>query len=109
MTEYFSTVIGLGLLAAAAWFWYDTLRAREHAIRFARQLCKQYHVQLLDQTVTLQRVWLQRNRRGRLNWLRTYQFEFSETGATRLTGIVSLNGHELHILELPGYMERTII
>lgn len=109
MTEYLSTVLGLAVLAAIAWFWYDTLRAREAAIRFARQLCEQHQVQLLDQTVTLQRVWVKRNRRGRLNWLRTYHFEFSETGATRQIGIVSLSGHELHILELPGYMERTII
>lgn len=98
-----------GLLLGVAWFWLDSLRTRDLAIQLVRQLCQQYELQLLDQTVSLQHLWLKRARGGQVRWLRSYQFEFTETGASRQVGMVVLLGRELQMLELPDYVNRTIV
>ncbi len=99
----------VGLLAGLAWFWLDSLRTRDLAIQLARQLCQQHQLQLLDQTVSLQRLWLKRAQGGQVCWLRTYQFEFTETGASRQVGSLVLLGRKLQVWELPDYANRTIV
>ena len=41
----------IAVLGLIAWFWLDTLRAREAGISAARQLCDKRNLQLLDDTV----------------------------------------------------------
>src|SRR5207244_602523 len=50
------------LLAAAlgVWFVFDALRARETAVRIAREACKEYGLQLLDDTVRAARLGIGR-------------------------------------------------
>ncbi|MGL4185048.1 MAG: DUF3301 domain-containing protein, partial [Thiotrichaceae bacterium] len=35
------------LIAAGAWFWWDSMNARERAVAMAAQACQQINVQLL--------------------------------------------------------------
>jgi hypothetical protein len=93
-----SSLIFLALLALLAWFWLDSLRAREIAIGIGHESCRQHGVQLLDGTVALSKLRLQRNPQGRLRWLRTYQFDFSVTGEGRQRGTLILLGMELQRL-----------
>jgi hypothetical protein len=90
----------LGLAAAAAWLWFDTLRARECAMEAARRACEMDEVQLLDDTVALERWRLKRDADGHLAILRVYRFEFSDTGDNRLHGRVTLLGRTLQTLHL---------
>ncbi|OUD11743.1 DUF3301 domain-containing protein [Thioflexithrix psekupsensis] len=103
------TWVMLAILLGFAWFWFDSLRAREQVIYLARHLCQQYDLQLLDQTVSLQRLSLKREGFGQIKWLRHYQFEFSSDGANRLKGTVILYGREPQLFELEGYLNRTIM
>ena len=90
-------LIALGL---AAWFWSDSTRARELAIKTATRHCQQMNVQLLDQTVSLHKLKLARNHRGRINFKRIYQFEFCLTGNARYLGYITLVAHQLQHIEL---------
>lgn len=83
------TLLALGLLA---WFWADSLRAREHALRVCRKACAQIDAQLLDETVALRRLSIGRNTQGHAVWRRTYNFEYSLDGTERLCGSVVLRG-----------------
>ena len=81
------------LLGLIVWFWQDTLRARELALRAARDVCQHQQLQLLDGTVTLRRLTLRRSHRGRVTLQRTFQFSYSAEGNDRQTGfIITLGG-----------------
>lgn len=79
-------------IAALLWFWQQSLRARELAAHAAGELCQRQNLQLLDGTVALSRLRLQRAAAGHIALLRTYQFEYSRDGDERRQGFVLLLG-----------------
>jgi hypothetical protein len=93
----FFVVSGLGLL-----FWRDSLGAREQARAASSRACRQMGVQLLDDTVALERLWPRRDRDGRLKLERLYVFEFTDTGQRRQTGSVLLVGWRVEVLHMEG-------
>ncbi|MDS4030476.1 MAG: DUF3301 domain-containing protein [Candidatus Contendobacter sp.] len=93
----FFTVSGVGL-----WFWRDSLGAREQARAASSRACRQSGVQLLDDTVALERLWWRRDRDGRLRLERLYLFEFTDTGVVRRTGSVLLVGWRVEVLRMEG-------
>ncbi|MDG4549909.1 MAG: DUF3301 domain-containing protein [Candidatus Contendobacter sp.] len=93
----FFVVSGVGL-----WFWRDSLGAREQARAASSRACRQTGVQLLDDTVALERLWWRRDRDGRLRLERLYLFEFTDTGLTRRTGSVLLVGWRVEVLRMEG-------
>ncbi|MGA8052176.1 MAG: DUF3301 domain-containing protein [Burkholderiales bacterium] len=96
----------IAVVLAAVWFWVDSLRARERALKAGRGACRRYGVQLLDDTVAIARLRLARDRDGRLRLERHYVFEFSETGDNRRQGSMVLLGAELSDIQLEPYTIR---
>jgi hypothetical protein len=94
-------LFALILFLAGAWFWADSMRAREVALDIGRRSCAAEGVQFLDWTVSLRRMRLARDEDGRLRILRTYDFEFSESGDDRSRGSVTLLGRSVQVLDLP--------
>ena len=73
-------LLGLAVIAAVLWFWFDSLKARERAIEEARTACFVENLQLLD--------------------------EFSTTGNDRANGAIVMRGDQvllthLDVAELP--------
>ena len=91
------------VIAAGAFFWIDSLRARERALAAGRNACGRYGVQLLDETVQFAQLRLGRNDAGQLCLRRTYTFEFSDTGDNRRHGAIVMLGGELQDLQLEPY------
>lgn len=89
------------LVLLAIYVWQASLRARERARQFAQALCAQARVQLLDQTVSLQRLRIRRGDDGRLHWLRRYRFELSTNGSDRHHGSLDLMQDRLIAHSLP--------
>src|SRR4030066_1744843 len=83
------------LLAALGWFWFDSLRALEIARMACKRACSDANVQFLDDTVANIALALVRDKSGRRVLRRTYRFEFSETGNTRLEGHLILLGDKI--------------
>lgn len=107
-----STLLGvfiLILIAAAGWFWYDSLRARESMTRACARICESMHLQFLDETVALARLRLTRPISGGLAWRRLYVFEFSESGADRWKGRAWLNGRRVESVQLDNPQGVTIL
>ena len=98
------TLLALGLLA---WFWADSLRAREHALEVCRRACDKVNAQLLDETVALRRLSLARDHHGHTVWRRTYNFEYSLDGAQRLRGSVVLRGRAVETVAIRSPEGRT--
>lgn len=82
------------LAAGCAWFWFDSLRARERATALAREFCRSRKLQLLDGTASLAGLSLKRRHRG-LSIERRYQFDFADTGSLRRKGLVIMLGTDM--------------
>ncbi len=89
-----SGLLLLVLLGLVVWFWQNTLRDRELALHAAREICQLQQLQLLDATVTLQRVALRRTAPGSMGIQRTFQFAYSSEGHDRQSGfVITLGNH----------------
>ena len=93
-------LLSLFLLLLVGWWWFDSLRAREIAVREARVACEAENLQFLDDTVGISNVKLIRNEQGRLIWQRSYDFEFSTTGNNRHRGSIVLQAHHVSLINL---------
>src|SRR3990172_453902 len=93
-------ILGLLLVGGLAWLWYDSLRAREAAVRAAREICASEGLMLLDDTVVIAGLKPARDEGGRLKLQRAYDFEYSDTGNNRLTGSLVLLGRRVVIINV---------
>jgi len=82
----------LAAMLATAWFWHDSLGAREAANAAALETCQRTGATLLDGTVAFRRLQAVRVAGGALGLRRTYVFDYTRDGATREQGFVVLTG-----------------
>lgn len=90
-------------LAALGWFWFDSLGALEVARAAGKRVCDGAAVQFLDDTVASTGLALVRDQSGRRVLRRTYRFEFSETGNSRLEGRLVVVGRRVESVTLEPY------
>jgi hypothetical protein len=86
----------------AVYWWQSGLfkgRARELAIAHCRQL----DLQLLDQSMVITALWPALSRDRKIEFRRTYQFEFSSIGDRRYQGQLVIQGMRLKSIELETY------
>ena len=95
-----SSLLFILLLAGIAWFWFDSIRAKETATRAASNACQSINAQLLDQTVALKRIRLSRNTQGRLQLERSFNFELSLDRQERSSGRVILLAKQISSVQL---------
>lgn len=95
-----SSIILILLLVAIVWFWLDSTKSKEIAIRAAAVACQDIGVQLLDQTVSLEKLKIRRNAKGHLTFLRIYRFDFSLQGNERLEGRAMMLGQTIKQIHL---------
>lgn len=95
----------LAAVGVLAWFWLDSMQAKDAAIAAGKQAAERYGLQLLDETVEIKRLWAARDVGGRLRLMRTYAFEVSDTGANRLPCTLVLLGNRLEHLDIPPHRE----
>ena len=91
----------LAVPIALASLWWTGSKARELAIRYAKQACQQRQLQFLDQTVALSRMKPARSTTGSSCFLREYTFEFTDQGQYRDTATVTMRGHVLQKIHFP--------
>jgi hypothetical protein len=90
----------VAVLAAAGWFLWSSLRAREAANASIRPACRAEGYLFLDDTVALDRIRLRRDDEGRATIERVYRFDYSDTGDNRRRGYVTLLGARVTGLSL---------
>jgi hypothetical protein len=90
----------LAAMLAVAWFWYDSLGARESANAAAFETCQRTGAALLDGTVAFRRLETVRVAGGSLGFRRTYVFDYTLDGATRQQGFVVTTGRSVDTVGL---------
>lgn len=91
------------LLLLLGYFWSDSMKARELAFHYAKNHCQQVDVQLLDEYVALNGLWLKKDGHGKTKAWRSYQFEFTSTGYERYNGKVIMLGQKIISIQLDPY------
>jgi Protein of unknown function (DUF3301) len=94
-----SSLALLCVAAAGAWFWQDSLAARESANAAAMEACERLGLQFLDGTAAFARLSLTRES-GWLTFRRTYVFDYTANSIERRQGFVVLIGRRV---ESVGY------
>ncbi len=100
----FDALLPIILLLLVIYVWQAALKAREQARALGHTLCARAQVQLLDQTVALQRLGIARGTNGWLQLRRRYRFELSTNGLDRHQGSLDMLAGQLlgYSLPLPG-------
>ncbi len=91
------------LLVGVAWFWWDSRGVAEHAIQAARSRCDRLGVSFLNDTVGWKKIRLIRNSQGRMQFQRTYFFEFASDMAQRYQGEIVMLGRHVTKINLDVY------
>jgi len=94
----------LAALAVLAWLWFDSMRAREHAVAAGARACEREGLQFLDETVECVSLRPVRAANGQLTLERVYRFEFSDNGDNRRAGSISMLGGEVESLTLEPFL-----
>jgi len=94
----------LAALAALAWLWFDSMRARERAVAAGARACEREGLQFLDETVECVALRPVRAAGGQVTLKRVYRFEFSDDGNNRRAGSISMLGGEVESLTLEPFL-----
>ena len=98
------SVVSLLALAALAWLWFDSMRARERAVAAGQNACARERLQFLDETVECTSVKPGRNAAGHLVLRRAYRFEFSDDGSNRRAGSIVMLAAEVESLTMEPFL-----
>lgn len=93
------------LVVIMSWFWLDSIAKREIAITVGRDLASRWNLQLLDESVACNKIRLGRDQLGQLKFIRTYDFEVSADGQSRLGCHLELLGKHLLSWHIPPYLQ----
>ena len=99
----FLSFIYLAVLLALGWFWLNSIRVLELARHAGKQACIKQDLQFLDDTVARVGLKIARNSYGHRVFRRSYHFEFSETGNTRIDGQIVMLGNEVESVTMDPY------
>lgn len=90
-----TALLFLIVAAAIAWFWQDSLAARERANAAAMEACTRLSLQFLDGTVAFARLRLVRGSQSLFTFRRTYVFDYTANSIERRQGFVVLTGQRI--------------
>jgi hypothetical protein len=91
------------LLLAAYLYWFNGQRAKEIALKAVRANCLNLDVQMLDEYVALNGIWLKRDQAGKIRVRRAFLFEFSSTGNERYNGVCIMLGRRVESIQMEPY------
>lgn len=90
------TALALLIVASTvAWFWQDSLAARERANDAAIEACAKLSLQFLDGTVAFARLQFVRGTGSVFELRRTYVFDYTANSIERRQGFVILTGRRV--------------
>ena len=98
-----TSLLFLLLLAALGWFWFDSLHALEARTECREEGLRQCECAISRRHGLQHRAGAGAQQSGRRVLRRTYRFEFSETGNSRLEGKILLLGSTVESVTMEPY------
>jgi len=91
------------LVGVTAVYWWQSGIYKGRARELATAHCRQLDLQLLDQSMVIMSIWPALSDSDKIEFRRTYQFEFSSIGDRRYLGQLVMQGIRLKSIELETY------
>jgi hypothetical protein len=83
--------------------WFHGQKMKEIAYRATREHCQTVQVQMLDEYIAGNGLWLKRDKTGKIRWQRTFLFEFTSTGEQRYNGKIIMLGDQVESITMEPY------
>ena len=96
-------IILICFLCMACVYWINAQKVKEIALETARAHCLAMGVQMLDDYVALNGIWLKRDKLRKIHLRRLFMFEFSSTGDERYNGTVLMLGRRVESVYMDPY------
>lgn len=96
-------LIAISIIGLIIWLVWQHNNISISASTAAKHRCQKEGIQLLDQTVVLQKMRIIKSKRSIITLQRTYQFEFSSVGDYRYQGTIKMQGRYIESIELPPF------
>jgi Protein of unknown function (DUF3301) len=96
-------IIFIGFLLGAFAYWMSAQKVKEIALNATKDYCQAMEVQMLDAYIALTRITLQRDAAGKIQFHRTFMFEFSSTGYERYSGNIIMLGRKVESIVMEPY------
>lgn len=96
-------IAGIILISALLLYWSNAKKAQEYVYQLVKNHCQQLQLQMLDDYVALSQLSWQRGPTGKIEWLRSYVFEFTSTGEERYQGMIQIRGYRVQMIKLEPY------
>jgi hypothetical protein len=100
VTFAFSELVMIVLLVGILLYWSSSQKIREIAFNAAKIYCQKMDIQILDDYVALNALWLKRDKYGKIRVWRSYLFEFTATGEDRYNGKIIMLGTFIESIQL---------
>ena len=94
------SILLTAIVCAGVWYWIKNRELKDFALRSAAKYCDSLSLRLLDQTVTLSKLRIEKNDRGQRVIVRTYHFDFSADDQDRYKGKIILHGRKVESIQL---------
>ena len=98
-----TNLLVLILTGMIAVYWWHSGQFKGRARELAIAHCQQLGLQLLDQSMVITAIWPALSKGGKIEFRRTYQFEFSSIGDRRYQGKLVMQGMRLQSVDLETY------
>lgn len=98
-----SSLLLLLIVAGLVWYWQAGMKCRDIAIATARNTCVREGLQLLDATVSLRNIRPYYSNVSQFGLLRTFGFEYSTDGLSRLSGCIVLRNTQVESIILESH------
>ncbi len=84
-------------------YWWRSQQIKDKAYQAVLTHCYKADLELLDGNIALAKQGFERDKNGKLHWLRYFQFEFTSTREHRYKGTVVMAGFHLVDISLEPY------
>ena len=84
-------------------YWYHAQKVKELALAATIAHCRAMEVQMLDDYIAANGIKLKRDNNGKMQFQRTFYFEFSSTGDERYNGRIIMLGQRVESIYMEPY------
>ncbi|MCB1663674.1 MAG: DUF3301 domain-containing protein [Pseudomonadales bacterium] len=84
-------------------YWWHAYGIKQTALQQTKAYCQKMDLQMLDESIALNRVTIKRDSNGHINFIRVFRFEFASTGDERYQELTTMHGRHCQNIHLDAH------
>lgn len=91
------------IIVLGFFYWWHAYGIKQLALQKTKAYCERMDIQMLDESIALNRISIRRDTEGRVALVRVFRFEFTSTGDERYQGLTSMHGRRCTHIQLEAH------